>query len=74
MQVATQNKITWSYALSLVVGFSIIYSHPPVLGKGEGSHCWFRSGLPSAVVWATHGRAVVIAAADSRGLGNSPRL
>src|SRR6516165_11533818 len=36
---------------------------PPALGKGERSHCWFRSGL-SSVVWATHGRVVVIAAAD----------
>jgi len=40
----------------------------------EGSHCWLRSGLSSAVVLATHGRVVVIAAAALRGLGNSPRL
>jgi hypothetical protein len=32
------------------------------------------AGLSSAVVWATHGRVVVIAAAALRGLGNSPRL
>jgi hypothetical protein len=43
---------------------------PPTLGKGEGSHCRFRSGLSSAVVWATQGRAVVIAAAALRELGN----
>jgi hypothetical protein len=32
------------------------------------------AGLSSAVVWAIHGRVVVIAAAALRGLGNSPRL
>src|SRR5262245_29425134 len=47
---------------------------PPALGKGEGSHCWLRSSLSSAVVWATHGRVIVIAAAALRVLGNSPRL
>jgi hypothetical protein len=47
---------------------------PPQLGKGEESHCWLRSGLSSAVVRATHGRVIVIAAAALRGLGNSPRL
>jgi hypothetical protein len=72
--VATQNKSTRSCALSFVVGFSHDLLPPPVLGKGEGSHCWLRSGLSSAVVWATHGRVVVIAAAALRGLGNSPRL
>jgi hypothetical protein len=51
---ATQNKVTQSCGLSLVVGFSMIYP--------EGS-CWFRSGLFSAVVWPTHGRVMVIAAA-----------
>jgi hypothetical protein len=65
MPVATQNKITRSYALSFVVGFSMVYS---------AAFCWFRFGLPSAVVWATHGRVVVIAAAALRGLGNSPKL
>jgi hypothetical protein len=65
MPVATQNKITRSSALSFVVGFSMVYS---------AAICWFRSGLPSAVVWATHGRVVVIAAAALRGLGNSLKL
>jgi hypothetical protein len=51
---ATQNKVTQSCGLSFVVGFSMIYP--------EGS-CWFRSGLFSAVVWPTHGRVMVIAAA-----------
>src|SRR5262249_54347950 len=40
----------------------------------RGGHCWLLSGLSSAVVWATHGRAMVIAAAALRGLRNSPRL
>jgi hypothetical protein len=74
MPVATQNKITRSCPLSFVVGFSMIYSHRQLWGKGEGSHCWFRLGLFSAVVWATHARVVVIAAAALRGLGNSARL
>src|SRR5262249_40982626 len=47
---------------------------PPALDKGEGSHYWLRSGWPSAVVWATHGRVIVIAVAALRVLGNSPRL
>jgi hypothetical protein len=62
---ATHNKITRSWGLSFVVGFSMIYPE---------ANCWFRSGLFSAVASATHGRLVVIAAAALRGLGNSPRL
>jgi hypothetical protein len=40
----------------------------------RSGHCWLLSSLSLAVVWATHGRAMVIAAAALRGLGNSPRL
>src|SRR5207253_11224940 len=29
----------------------------------RSGHCWLLSGVPLAVVWATHGRAMVIAAA-----------
>jgi hypothetical protein len=68
------NKITRSCALSFVVGFSMVYSRRQLWAKARGSHSWPTSGLSSAVVWATHGRVVLIAAAALRGLGNSPKL
>jgi hypothetical protein len=51
MPVATQNKITRSCALSfVVVGFSMVSSRRQLWNKGEGSHCWFHSRWPSAVM------------------------